>query len=514
MAGFCPRGNDNKVIFMNRIELIDRLTSFRDRIAITDSRGYYSYEDLLASSSSVAWSLLSKENDLREKRVAFLIPSSFEYAAVMLGVWLAGGVAVPLCVSHPDPELDYVLQDSGAGFVIASPEFEERLKRLAGLRGARFIRSGDALYSQSRPLPGVSETRRAMIIYTSGTTSRPKGVVTTHENLKAQIGSLALAWEWSRSDFILNVLPLHHLHGIMNALLSALFSGAHCELIHGFDSRRVWEKFIEKDYTLFMAVPTIYSRLIRSWDEAGDEEKKMMSAACRGMRLMVSGSAALPVSTLEKWREISGHVLLERYGMTEIGMALSNPLRGERKPGRVGMPLPGVDVRLIDESGGVINGEGAGEIIVRGKNVFLEYWNNLESTRGSFIDGGWFKTGDLAERSGDGVYRILGRKSVDIIKSGGYKISALEIEEVLRGHPDIEECAVVGLGDDEWGERVCAALVLKEEHDVSPESLKEWCRERLAPYKIPSRIITVSELPRNRMGKVMKPEVIQLFKSV
>lgn len=489
------------------------LASYSDRVAITDSRGSYSYEDLLASSCSVASSLLSKENDLKEKRVAFMIPPSFEYAAVMLGAWLAGGVAVPLCVSHPDPELDYVIENSGAGYVIASPEFEERLAGLAALRGAVFIRSGDALHPQSRPLPGLSEKRRAMIIYTSGTTSRPKGVVTTHENIKAQIGSLVDAWEWSRSDFILNVLPLHHLHGIMNALLCALFSGAHSELMQGFDSRRVWEKFMGRDYTLFMAVPTIYSRLIRSWDEAGDEEKKMMSAACRGMRLMVSGSAALPVSTLERWREISGHVLLERYGMTEIGMALSNPLRGERMPGRVGTPLPGVDVGLIDEGGGVIDGEGLGEIIVRGKNVFLEYWNDPEATRASFTEAGWFKTGDLAERSGDGVYRILGRKSVDIIKSGGYKVSALEIEEVLRGHPEIEDCAVVGLGDEEWGERVCAALVLKGEKSVSPESVREWCRERLAPYKVPSRILVVKELPRNRMGKVTKPEVIQLFKS-
>lgn len=229
---------------------------------------------------------------------------------------------------------------------------------------------------------------------------------------------------------------------------------------------------------------------------------------------MVSGSAALPVSTLERWREISGHVLLERYGMTEIGMALSNPLRGERMPGRVGTPLPGVEVRLIDDSGGVVAGEGAGEIIVRGKNVFLEYWNNPEATNEAFMEGGWFKTGDIAERDAQGSYRILGRKSVDIIKSGGYKISALEIEEVLREHPSIEECAVVGIEDEEWGERVCAALVLRGEKNVSPESVREWCRERLAPYKIPSRIITVSELPRNQMGKVTKPEVIQLFKSV
>jgi len=499
---------------MSQIEFIKMLSRYRDNIAVIDGKGSYTYGDLMSYSESVASNLLGDEKDLKEKRVAFLIPSSFEYAAVMLGVWRAGGIAVPLCVSHPDPELDYVIENSGAGFVIASPEFEERLRRLAGHRGAGFIAAGDALHPQSRPLPRVSEARRAMIIYTSGTTSRPKGVVTTHENLKAQIGSLVEAWEWSRSDFILNVLPLHHLHGILNVLLCALFTGARSELVQGFDSRRVWEKFMERDYTLFMAVPTIYSRLIRSWDEAGDEEKKLMSGACRRMRLMVSGSAALPVSTLERWREISGHVLLERYGMTEIGMALSNPLRGERMPGRVGTPLPGVEVRLIDDSGGVVAGEGAGEIIVRGKNVFLEYWNNPQATRQAFMEGGWFRTGDLAERSGDGVYRILGRKSVDIIKSGGYKISALEIEEVLREHPFIEECAVVGVEDEEWGERVCAALVLSGNRELSPELLRKWCMERLAPYKIPSRIITVSELPRNQMGKVMKPKVIELFKSV
>ncbi|HSC34356.1 MAG TPA: acyl-CoA synthetase [Thermodesulfobacteriota bacterium] len=499
---------------MERLEFFDRLASFENDIAIIDRNSSYSYEDLLASSGSVASGLLSKENDLREKRVAFLIPSSFEYAAVMLGIWRAGGIAVPLCVSHPDPELDYVIENSGAGFVIASPEFEGRLSQLAELRNARLIRVADALSCQSRPLPGVSEARRAMIIYTSGTTSRPKGVVTTHENLKAKIGSLVEAWEWSPSDFILNVLPLHHLHGIMNVLLCALYSGARCEMMQGFDPRRVWEKFMERDYTLFMAVPTIYSRLIRSWDEAGDREKKLMAGACRRMRLMVSGSAALPVSTLERWREISGHVLLERYGMTETGMALSNPLRGDRQPGRVGTPLPGVDVRLIDEGGRMIGGDGAGEIVVRGKNVFLEYWNNPEATNEGFMKGGWFMTGDIAERDAQDSYRILGRKSVDIIKSGGYKISALEIEEVLRAHPDIEECAVVGLEDKEWGERVCAALVLSRGGEVNLQSLREWCRERLAQYKIPSRIITVGELPRNQMGKVMKPGVIELFRDI
>ena len=194
-------------------------------------------------------------------------------------------------------------------------------------------------------------------------------------------------------------------------------------------------------------------------------------------------------------------------------MALSNPLRGERLPGRVGKPLPGVDVGLIDESGDIITGEGTGEIIVRGKNVFLEFWNRPKATRDAFICGEWFRTGDISERNGEGVYRILGRSSVDIIKSGGYKISALEIEDVLRVHPDIEECAVVGVENEEWGQRVCAALIVTGDKVLSSETLREWCRERLAPYKIPSRTVCVKELPHNQMGKVIKPAVARLFKS-
>lgn len=227
------------------------------------------------------------------------------------------------------------------------------------------------------------------------------------------------------------------------------------------------------------------------------------------MRLMVSGSAALPVNVLERWKDITGHVLLERYGMTEIGMALSNPLRGERVPGHVGTPLPGVEVRLVDEAGNPVPPGTPGEIQVRGPTVFREYWGRPEATKKAFING-WFRTGDVAVVE-NGVYRILGRDSVDIIKTGGYKVSAIEIEEVLREHPDIAECAVVGVPDPEWGERVCAAIVVKEGRNLTLESLRTWAKERLAVYKVPTRIRLVSELPRNAVGKVLKPEVRKLF---
>ena len=218
----------------------------------------------------------------------------------------------------------------------------------------------------------------------------------------------------------------------------------------------------------------------------------------------------MPVQTLERWREITGHTLLERYGMTEIGMALANPLRGDRRPGMVGVPLPGVDVRLVDESGAAPADGAPGEIEVRGPAVFLEYWQRPEETRAAFRDG-WFRTGDMASVE-QGSFRLLGRTAVDIIKTGGFKVSALEIEEVLREHPCIAECAVVGLADQDWGERVSVAAELTAGSTLSLDALQQWAKARLAPYKVPRSLITVAALPRNAMGKVVKPKVVALFK--
>jgi malonyl-CoA/methylmalonyl-CoA synthetase len=230
------------------------------------------------------------------------------------------------------------------------------------------------------------------------------------------------------------------------------------------------------------------------------------------MRLMVSGSAALPVSIAEKWKRISGHTLLERYGMTEIGMALSNPLHGERRIGTVGKALPGVKVRLVDNRGRTIAEENTpGEILVRGSSVFQEYWKKEEITHLAFQNG-WFRTGDVAVLE-NGYYRILGRNSVDIIKTGGYKVSALEIEEVLRSHPGIKECAVVGVEDEEWGERVSSVVTLEPGHALDVQQLRNWAADKLANYKIPTRLCVVDNLPRNAMGKVRKPELKGLFQT-
>lgn len=393
--------------------------------------------------------------------------------------------------------------------IVAHSNFESILRPIAEAQNLRFILTSDIRSPDVCSLPQVEISRRALILYTSGTTGKPKGVVTTHDNIQAQVTSLIVAWGWTSSDGILHVLPLHHIHGIINVLTCALWAGAECHILGKFDADIVWNRISQGDLTLFMAVPTIYVKLIAAWEAASSERQKKMSEGCAKMRLMVSGSAALPVQVLEKWKTIGNHFLLERYGMTEIGMALSNPLQGQRYAGYVGTPLPQVEVRLVDESGVLVPPGTPGEIQVKGPGVFLEYWQNPEATAKAFQDG-WFLTGDLAVVE-NGNYRILGRMSVDIIKTGGYKVSALEIEEVLRTHPDIQECAVVGVKDPEWGERVCAALVLQHSDRLTLEAFRSWAKERLAVYKVPTRILSVEELPRNAMGKVTKPAVVQLF---
>lgn len=480
-----------------------------DRIAISASEGTFSYRQLLEASGKAASFLLNGSRDLKERPVAFLVPPGFHYVALLWGIWRAGGIAVPLSLSHPRPELEYVIEDTAPAAVIAHPAFADRLRPVAVDRGLRFAQSNDALGYFLSDLPTVATSRRAMILYTSGTTGKPKGVVSTHDNIAAQIISLIQAWEWTANDRILEFLPLHHIHGIVNVISCALWSGAVCEIVPEFDARKVWDRIMQGDLTLFMAVPTIYMKLIDAWQKASPSDRKRMSEGCCRMRLMVSGSAALPVSTLDKWREISGHVLLERYGMTEIGMALSNPLHGERFPGCVGFPLPGVEARLVDDTGTPVAPGTPGEIEIRGKAVFSGYWGRPDDTGKAFRNG-WFMTGDIAVFE-NGIFRILGRSSVDIIKTGGEKISALEIEEALLTHPDIRECAVVGVPDPVWGEKVSAALVLDAGKTLDIETLRACCKERLAPYKVPKDMVVLEKLPRNAMGKVIKPAVKKIF---
>lgn len=480
-------------------------------MAVVDAQGSFTYNDLLDASSRVAAALLSGRENLDEERVAFLVTPGFAWVAVQWGIWRAGGVVVPLPLNSPRSELEYFIDDSKASTLVYDAPAETALAPIAADRGIRALSCDQVLAGEPAELPDIASERRAMILYTSGTTSRPKGVVATHANITAQIMSLVEAWEWSADDRIVLFLPLHHVHGIINVVSCALWSGATCEMMPRFDANTVWDRIASGGVTLFMAVPTIYVKLIAAWDAASPERRAALSKACAKLRLMVSGSAALPVSTLERWKEISGHTLLERYGMTEIGMALSNPLRGERVPGSVGKPLPRVEVQLVGENGELVAPGTPGEIEVRGPSVFAEYWGKPDATRDAFREG-WFRTGDTAIIE-NGVYRILGRTNIDILKTGGHKVSALEIEEALREHPAVAECAVVGIPDPEWGERVAAAVVLKGDDALDLQSLRAWARELLAPHKLPSRLLVLDALPRNAMGKTVKPAIAALLQS-
>ena len=491
------------------MRLIQKAAEYSDRLAICSNGRSYSYSDLLEVSGKIASGLLGSKKDLNEERIAFLVAPSFEYTVVQWGIWRAGGIAVPLCALHPLPSMKYVVDDTKASMLITDDLYAEVVQPLGDECEIPLRSLSELIDGRQSDLPLIEYQRRAMILYTSGTTSKPKGVVSTHQHIEAQITTLVDAWEWTKEDRILNVLPLHHVHGIINVMSCALWVGACCEFLPKFDASEVWKKIKSGELTLFMGVPTMYYQLVTYWESSLSEEQKLLSQSASKLRLMVSGSAALPVSVMGKWHNITNHTLLERYGMTEIGMGLSNSYRGERRPGHVGLPLPGVELKLVDsEFLEVPEGE-AGEIIIKGPSVFQEYWNKPEATKEAFTDDGWFKTGDMAVFN-EGSYKILGRNSVDIIKSGGYKISALEIEDVLRKHPEINDCAVVGIPDEEWGEIVAAGIVCTGD-SIDSQKLTEWIRQYLPAYKIPRKYTFLKALPRNVLGKVTKNVLKKLF---
>ena len=495
---------------MPDLPFLSRARSHSDHIAFRTATASHTYHDILDRSALIASTLLTEVDDLKEDRVAVLVTPGFDYTSAQWGIWRAGGIKVPICLSATESEWEYALSDSQASTVITDVANMAKIAPLCARLGLRLVNVNDCGGVTLKPLPEIDVHRRAMILYTSGTTSKPKGVITTHHNIQAQIESLVEAWEWRSSDRIPMFLPLHHIHGIINITGCALWAGAMIEPFARFDLPAILDRVRADAYTLFMAVPTIYVKLIQALEVASDEDRSAVVAGFGKMRLMVSGSAALPARVHVQWTALTGQSLLERYGMTEIGMAISNLYKGERRPGSVGAALPGIEVRLKAESGAIITGEDEpGEIQVRGPGVFAAYWNRPEVSTES-IDEGWFRTGDMAvlER---GYYRIMGRLSVDIIKSGGYKLSALEIEATLLEHPQIVECAIVGLPDDTWGEAVSAAVVLRDQGSLDLAALREWCKERLSVYKIPQRLLVVNELPRNAMGKVTKPAVAKLF---
>ena len=486
------------------------LNSNSAEVALVEGDDKHTYSEVNDRIKLFSSGILGKRDDLNEERIAFFLPASLDYVTAMHGVWRAGGIAVPLNVASAVSELDHYLTCANVTRLIAGTEYHDSLKELCKSLEIKLLSVGDLLAVEPRELPLIDPERRAMMLFTSGTTNKPKGVVSTHKTIYAQIKTLINAWEWSEKDVIPLFLPLHHIHGIINILSCGLWAGATVHLFSKFDIPKISNQITLGTYNVFMAVPTIYVKLIQYFETIGEDEVQKICAGFNAMRLNISGSAACPVKLFEQWKELTGQILLERYGMTEIGMGISNPYNGERRAGAVGQPLPGVECRLFDESDNPIEEESkSGEIRIKGDNVFLEYWGNEEATQSSFRDG-WFCTGDVAVIE-DGYFRIMGRSSVDIIKSGGYKLSALEIEGVLLTHESVEEVAVIGVEDDTWGEAVTAFVVVKDGTELSYNSLKIWCGDRMSSYKIPKKLVVVDTLPRNAMGKVTKPKLSQLI---
>ncbi|EQB76996.1 acyl-CoA synthetase family member 3, mitochondrial [Camelus ferus] len=691
-TGPAARGNRSAPVFT-------RALAFGDRVALADQHGSHTYRDLYSRSLSLAREICRlracSDGDLREERVSFLCSNDVSYVVAQWASWMSGGTAVPLYRKHPQAELEYFIQDSRSSVVLAGQEHVELLSPVVRKLGVPLLPLPPTVYCGAAKDPGEEQVperdwrdRGAMIIYTSGTTGRPKGVVITHHNVWATVTGLVHKWAWTKDDVILHVLPLHHVHGVVNKLLCPLWVGATCVMLPEFSAQLVWEKFLSSQsprVNVFMAVPTIYSKLMDYHDRHFGQPhvRDFVRAVCEEkIRLMVSGSAALPLPVLEKWKGATGHTLLERYGMTEIGMALSNPLatarlpggarglrrtrvlfrapihpprspaspslicategplhpaqvlggppegpsgslecpecrlqlcvsgvgaalcsRGSSHPSSVGTPLPGVEVRIVSENPQkdgcpyIIHAEGnetetrvtpgfeetEGELLVRGPSVFRGYWDKPEETKNAFTSDGWFKTeppgpcglvwvwteqrllaplmftaartlgcarpghtgaaapdtyessADAPDAQGsrdtavfkDGSYWIRGRTSVDIIKTGGYKVSALEVERLLLGHPSIAaksrlapRVPSVLVGGCQAHRRQPLphdppqglAMTFGLERAITTEAVRfsrTVGRGVLAPYAVPSELLLVEEIPRNQMGKVNKRDLVQ-----
>ncbi len=478
----------------------------QDRAAIWDDLETTSFPDLVLRASRVAGAL--QDHGLGGQRVAMLVTQGSRWLEAFFGIALAGGTVVPLSPLHPEIEQRWFVEASGSKAIVVSRELEARGAALGPVLRVEELREST---SETKPVESSADDV-ALILYTSGTTGKPKGALISHQNLEALSRMLAQAWQWKTDDVLLHCLPLHHLHGLGISLFVSLLAGGAARMLDKFDAQRMWDGMASA--TVLMGVPTMHKKLIDAFDEADDETRARWRTNAGHLRLVTSGSAALPVSLGERWRELTGEYPLERFGMTEIGVGASNPVAGPRVPGSCGPVLPGMKLRIVTEAGSDAPPGESGEIWIRGPSVFRGYDKNDAATREAFCDG-WFRSGDTATFLADGYVKILGRTSIDILKSGGYKLSALEIEEVLREHDAVADAAVVGIPDETWGEVAVAAVLARSgrSEELSEQILRDFSKQRIASYKVPKRVFVLAELPRNAVGKVLKPELKKLLES-
>lgn len=577
------------------VPVFRRALLFSSRVALQDELGIYTYAGLYQAASVLSMEISAQLVGETERTIAYMCSNDASHVIVQWAIWMSGNIAVPLTPLHPPEMLKYFLTDSMANLIVCTQEYEKVLRPITlDIRKPLLITGRDkeitaqlyqpnSSFLKPKPESQLSNVGRsnewygnkeALIIYTSGTTSKPKGVVWTHSMLQTQISSLHSAWQYSCNDVVLHTLPLHHIHGQLNSMLATLAAGARIRMIPSFVAHTVWSRLLgmgereDSKVSVFHGVPAMYSRLVAAYEQMFCDKRTrdyVRTTLGARMRLMCAGSAPLPSTLLLQWEEISGIRLLERFGMSEAGMALSNPYRPVegRTVGCVGLPLPGVAARIaqvhndnnieplvtvespmpetqiclerlglpsskdlfvdsedyqwkapiITKHKEVEDDVFQGELLIKGPAVFNRYWNKapkLESK--DFTKDGWFRTGDTASFS-DGKFRILGRTSVDIIKTSGYKISALQVESAILENSKIQDVAVLGIEDNTHGEIVTCTVVLKENMKITLQELKETAGKKLAPYQLPKTMLIIDQMPRNAMGKLDKKEIKRLFGS-
>ncbi len=463
-----------------------------ERVALRFGERSLTYGRLAAATGALAGRIAG------QRRVAVWATPTLETAVAVVAILEAGIAAVPLNPKSGEKELAHILSDSAPGLVLAAPgdQLPDALKE--------FERVDVELEADGAPRSAAEASGEdaALVVYTSGTTGPPKGAVLPRRALAHTLDALADAWQWTEDDVLVHGLPLFHVHGLVLGVLGPLRRGGSVRHLGRFTPEGVARE-LGDGATMLFGVPTMYHRIAQALpDDPG------LARALGGARLLVSGSAALPVHDHERIAAATGRRVIERYGMTETLMNTSIRADGEARPGTVGVPLPGVELRLVEEDGTPItayDGETVGEIQVRGPNLFTEYLNRPDATEAAFTADGWFRTGDMAVRDPDGYVRIVGRKATDLIKSGGYKIGAGEIENALLEHPGVREAAVTGEPDADLGERIVAWVVPADpEKPPAAEELADHVARRLAPHKRPRTVHYLDALPRNDMGKIMK----------
>jgi acyl-CoA synthetase (AMP-forming)/AMP-acid ligase II len=511
----------------NAERLFAALESHPEKPAIVFEGRTWTFGDLDRLSAAYARGLSGKGIE-RGDRVAVFAETSPEVVVALLGHYRLGAIHVPINTRYRGEEVTHILEDSGARAVLlrAGSSCARILEALAPPRAlafqiwiggedptqlpedVAFDRLVETASPGRRPAPLPADEDPAILLYTSGTTGKSKGVELSFRALVANTEAVTRLWRFSPEDRMALALPLFHVHGLGLGVHGALVNGMTLLLFERFDASRIVEAFEREGATLFQGVPTMYVKLL----ELLAQRPETALALSRG-RLFTSGSAALSADDFHRFEELTGHRILERYGMSETLFTLSNPYE-DRRPGTVGLPIPGCEIRIVDEAGHDVQANEPGEILARSNGMMTRYWGRPEETAASFREG-WFVTGDVARRDRGGYVTIAGRKSVDFIKSGGFKISAREIEDVLRRHPLIKDVAVIGAPDRVWGQRIVAAVVLHPSSGPAPstesllEELASFCARSLADYKRPREVRVVQELPRNALGKVQKHRLLE-----